>query len=77
MKTKVLERETATQAFHREIEQLKSQLPKDWKLKFILKYPEYDSYRGGLALTSVINLRSTDPVILKGIKEIIEELKAA
>lgn len=71
----VLKKETATQAFYREIAELKPKLPEDWKLRFIKKYPEYDSYRGGISLHLVINLRSTDLTILKGLKEIVQEFE--
>lgn len=66
-------RETATQAFYREVAELRPQLPKDWKIQFIEMYPQYDSYRGGLILHNVINGASTDPVVLEGIKKIIEK----
>lgn len=75
MKTtqKELKTETATQAFYREVAELKPRLPKDWKMRFVNKYPNYDSYRGGLQLHYVINLDSTNMEVLKGLKEIIAE----
>lgn len=70
-------RETATQAFYREVAELRPLLPKDWKLKFIAKHPEYDSYKGGVVLHNVINGSSTDPVVLEGMREIVQSEKGA
>lgn len=65
--------ETATQAFKREVRELRPRLPKNWKLQFIALHPEYDSYRGGVILHNVINGQSTDPTVLEGLKQIIKE----
>jgi hypothetical protein len=66
-------RETATQAFYREVSELKPRLPKDWKNRFVQKYPDYDTIRGGVILHNVINGASTDAVVLAGIREIISD----
>lgn len=71
-----LKRETATQAFHREVKELKPRLPDDWKVRFVLKYPAYNSYQGGLILAAVINQRSTDLKVLEGLKVLIAEHEA-
>lgn len=71
-----LKRETAVQAFRREVTELRPNLPKDWKTRFIKKYPLYDTYRGGITLHLVINGRSTDPAVLTGLREIVAEYAA-
>lgn len=68
-------RETAVQAFRREIAELRPLLPGNWKELFIQENPEYDSLKGSIILHNVINGRSTDPAVLAGIKKIIEKLK--
>lgn len=68
-----LKQETATEAFRKQIGELKPRLPKDWKLRFIKEHPEYDSYQGGILLHLVINQRSTDTVVLEGIKKIVTD----
>lgn len=72
MKSK-LKTETATQKFHREVQELRPRLPKDWKLRFIKKHPEYDSYQGGKMLHKVINGQGSDPVVLEGLKKIVKQ----
>jgi hypothetical protein len=68
-----LKSESARQAFSRQLAEVKSKLPKDWKLKFILKYPEYDTYRGGVKLLNVYNDYSSDMTILEGMQIIAAE----
>lgn len=75
MSKATLKPETATQAFYREIAELKPRLPKDWKTRFFQKYPAYDSYRGGILLHHVINGNSTDSTVLTGIREIVKEFE--
>jgi hypothetical protein len=72
---KPLKNETATQAFKREVAELRPRLPKDWKIRFLARHREYDSYRGGLILHNVINGQSSDPVVLAGIREIVTEFE--
>ena len=67
-----LKPETAAQAFRREVSDLKLRLPKDWKLRFIGMYPDYDSYRGGIILHHVINGNSTDMIVLEGLRNIVD-----
>jgi hypothetical protein len=66
---------SAAQAFYEEVQQLKPRLPKDWKLRLVLKNPQYDSYKGGVLLHNIINCKSTDPTVLQLLKEIIEEFE--
>lgn len=65
--------ETATQAFKREVRELRPRLPKNWKLQFIALHPEYDSYKGGVILHNVINGQSTDLTVLEGLKKIVAD----
>lgn len=75
-KPKEITRESATQAFYREVAELKPRLPKDWKLRFIKMHPDYDSYRGGIVLHHVINGGSTDFTVLEGIKKIVAKYES-
>ncbi len=72
-----LKPETATQKFYKEVAELKPRLPDNWKLKFWAMHPEYDTYRGGVLINNVLKGCSTDPVILEGMKKIIEEFEAS
>ncbi len=65
--------ETASQAARREMEELKTKLPKDWRMRFFTSHPEYDNYRGGQLLNNVFTGRSTDVYILAELKKIAEE----
>lgn len=70
-----VKRETATQLFYREVAELRPRLPKNWKSRFLLKYPDYDTVRGSHALMNVIAGKSTDQVVLEGIREIVKEFE--
>lgn len=76
-KNKEINQETATQAFYREIKELKPRLPVDWKELFMELYPEYNTHKGANRLHHVVNGQSTDPVVMQGMKTIIEAYEAA
>jgi len=65
--------ESAREYFSRLLAEVKNKLPKNWKLRFILKYPEYDTYRGGVKLLNVYNGASSDMRILEGMQVIAAE----
>ncbi len=69
---KEIVRETARQAFRREMMDIKLRLPQDWKIRFLSRYKEYDSYKGGVLLTNVLNDKTTDEIVLKGLKEVVQ-----
>lgn len=69
-------RESAAQAFYREIAELRPRLPKDWRMRFVMMYPAYDNYQGGLLLHNIIQGRSTSPEVLEGMKEVIRRYEA-
>jgi hypothetical protein len=69
-------RETAQEAFHRELDEIRPSLPKDWRTRFFLRRKDYDSYRGGELLNRVMSRRSTDNVILETLREIAAEHEA-
>lgn len=69
-------RESAAKAFYKEIAELRPRLPKDWRMRFVMMYPAYDNYQGGLLLHNIIQGRSTRPEVLEGMKEIIRRYEA-
>lgn len=73
LKKHVIQPETAAQKFHKELESLKKDLPKDWRIQLFQLLPDYDSYRGGLLLKNVWAGKSTDTAILEGLKQIVKK----
>lgn len=71
-----LVRESAVQRAHREMKELKPLLPTDWRIRFFLKYKDYDTAGGGRLVNDVYNLRTTDVFILDGLKEVAKEYAA-
>lgn len=70
---KSIPQQTATQWYREQVENLKKQLPKDFKIKLLAFLPkEYDTYRGGLTIQNVLYGNSTDMNILEGLKKVVE-----
>lgn len=72
-----VKRETASEAAKREMNELKLRLPKDWRIRFFLKFKEYDTAGGGRLINSVYYNQTTDPEVLKRFKILAAEYEAS
>jgi hypothetical protein len=69
--SKTIKKESATQRFHREVLELRAKMPKDWKIRYFKKFPEYDNYSGAVLVGNVFYLRTTDSTVLENFKSIV------
>lgn len=69
-----IDQKTAIQWFYDRVTELKAKLPKDHKMPLLALLPrEYDSYKGGVIISNVLNCRTTDMVVLEALEKLVKE----